>query len=107
MHRCDFLKLTGLFSAALFVQINPLDKVTSLPVEAQAGGKIYRGAKDGRIYASVNAGKTWQTHTDFGNEFCVMGLIAPARENVQAEFAFGGHSFRLALSPNSKVWQTA
>jgi len=33
MSRRYFLKLTGLLSAVLFVQINPLEKAVSLPSE--------------------------------------------------------------------------
>jgi len=107
MNRRDFLKLGGLASAALLVQFNPLGKMASLPVEVGAGGRLYRGANDGRVYISENAGRTWQMHTDFGPEFSILDMTADVRENVHAQLGFGGHSFQLILSPNGRVWRTA
>jgi hypothetical protein len=107
MNRRDFLKLGGLFSTALLVQFNPLGKIASLPSEARAGGRLYRGTQDGRIFVSENAGKSWQLHTNFGLEFSVLGMTADVRDNIHALLEFSGHGFQLALSPNGKVWRTA
>jgi hypothetical protein len=108
MNRRDFLKLSGLVSVAGLVQFNPLGKlVMNRPVEAEAGGKLYRGTYDGKVYISENAGKSWQLHTDFGAGISILDLAVDALENIHARLAFGEHSFRLALSPNSKNWKTA
>jgi hypothetical protein len=107
MNRRDFLKLAGLLSTALIFQFEPLGKVMRLPVEAQAGGKAYRGTIDGKIFISENAGKTWQIHTDFGSDFSVLELLTDVHENIHAYLGFSGYSFQLTCSPNNKVWRTA
>jgi hypothetical protein len=106
MHRRDFLKIGGLFSAALLVQFNPLGKLAVRPVEVEAGGKLYRGTSDGRILVSANAGKTWQLHTHFGMDFSIIGLSIDFRRQVRAEIEFAGHPFELALVQNGKNWKT-
>jgi hypothetical protein len=106
MVRRDFLKLTGLLSAALFVQVNPLGKTVSLPVEVESQGTIYRGSSDGKIYISANKGKTWQVHTNFGSEFSILGLATSLWGQVHAQVGFAGHSFDLALIDNGKIWKT-
>lgn len=106
MNRRDFLKYSGLLSTAMLLQFNPIGKLAGLPVETEAGGKTYRGTRDGSIYVSENAGQTWQMHTDFGSEFSVLDLSAVGHDTVQAQIGFGGYSFQLRLSPESKAWRT-
>jgi hypothetical protein len=105
MNRRDFLKVGGLFSTALVLQFNSPGKAI-IPVEVQAGSKHYRTARDGRVFISENAGKTWQMHTDFGSEFTVLDMTADAYENIHALFEFSGYTFQLILSPNDKAWRT-
>jgi hypothetical protein len=105
MDRRNFLKLSGLLSAAVFMQFNSLEKAVSFPVEVEAQGKLFRGTSDGKIYISANAGKSWQLHTNFGSAFYIFGL-ADDWGQVHAQLGFEGHSFELALIENGKTWRT-
>lgn len=106
MYRRDFLKLSGMLSAAVFMQFNPLGKAASLPVEVESQGKYYRGTSDGKIYVSANAGKDWQLHTNFGSGFSVHNLAADFWGQVHAQLGFESHSFELALAQNGTTWRT-
>ena len=106
MDRRDFLKLGGLFSAALFAQFNPLGSFTIQPVEVQSHGKLYRGTIDGKILLSTNAGKTWQIHTNFGTGCTITHLFLDRLENVRARLKFTGYPFELALTQDGKAWKT-
>src|SRR6266540_4313229 len=106
MVRRDFLKLSGLLSAAVFMQFNSLGKAVSLPVEVESQGKFYRGTPDGKIYVSANAGKNWQLHTNFGSGFPVLSLTADFWGQVRAQLGFESHSFELALAQNGQTWRT-
>jgi hypothetical protein len=106
MVRRDFLKLSGLLSAVVFIQFNPLGKAVSLPVEVESQSKLYRGTPDGQLYISANAGRNWQLHTNFGPAFSIVGLRASLRGQVHAQLGFEGHSFELALAQNGKTWRT-
>jgi hypothetical protein len=106
MVRREFLKLTGLLSAVLFIQMNALGKATFLPVEVESQGKLFRGTSDGKIYVSANQGKHWQLHTNFGSEFSIFDLATDYKEQVHAQLAFTGYSFGLALDHDGKNWRT-
>src|SRR5689334_6096020 len=106
MVRREFLKLSGLLSTALFVQVHPLGKVASLHTEVESQGKLYRGTSDGKIHVSGDAGKSWQLHTNFGHEFSVLDLRTNFWGQVQAQLGFAGHSFELALAEEGKIWRT-
>ena len=106
MVRREFLKLSGLLSAVLFVQINPLGKATFLPAEVQSQKKLYRGTSDGKIYVSANQGKHWQLHTNFGSEFSIFDLAMGYKEQVHAQLGFAAYSFELALAQDGKMWRT-
>ena len=108
MVRRDFLKLSGLATAAMLIQITPaVAAAADLPLQVEAGGKLYRGTDDGRIYTSSNSGKSWQLHTNFGPDLSVWGLSAGSRGDVRLQLGFAGHSILLRLMPNGKTWQTA
>jgi hypothetical protein len=109
MYRRDFLKLSGLLSAALLMQIHPVQEIASLslaPVEVVSGGNLYRGTPDGRIYVSANAGKDWQMHTNFGSHVSIFSLTTDHRNQVRAQLGCADHSFVLALSPDQRIWKT-
>jgi len=106
MNRRDFLKMGGLFSTALIVQFNPLGRITSVPVEAQTGDKHYRGTFDGKILVSTNAGKSWQSHTNFGPIFSILGINVDHQGQVRAQLGFEARSFELALAEDGKTWRT-
>jgi hypothetical protein len=104
MVRRDFLKLSGLFSAALFVQFHPLGKMR-LPVEAEAHGTLYRGTHDGNIYISEDAGGSWRLHSGFGSQYSIAHLSINAQEQVIALVDYLGDTFLLVLTQNGKAWR--
>jgi hypothetical protein len=106
MNRRDFLKLGGLFSTVFYFQVHPLGKLINLPVEVEVQGLMYRGATDGNIYLSRDAGKTWQVHTRFGAGYSIQSLFVDWLGRVCVRVGFAGHSFDLFLSKNGAFWQT-
>ena len=106
MVRREFLKSSGLLSAALFVQFHPLGKVTSLPALVESQGKYYRSTSDGKIHVSTDSGKSWQLHTNFGSDFSIQHLWVDLWGQVQAQLGFAGHSFELTLAREGKIWRT-
>jgi hypothetical protein len=106
MYRRDFLKLSGLLSAAVFMRFNSVSKAVSLPVEAEAKGQLFRGTSDGRIYVSTNQGRDWQLHTNFGSHVSVYSLASRHKDQIQAGLELANHSFELALAPDGKRWRT-
>ena len=105
MYRRDFLKLSGLFSAAVFIPLNSLTKEFSFPVEVEAQGNLFRGTTDGKILISADAGKTWQLHTNFGSNFSIMNLGMNLWGQVEAQLGFADHSFEVALAKNGVAWK--
>lgn len=108
MVRRDFLKFSGLLSAALLIPVHPVEKILSLPsipVEVASGGKLYRATQDGKIYASSNAGRDWQMHTNFGSHVSVFGLTTNLGDQVHAKLGVAHHSFELALAPDQRCWK--
>ena len=106
MYRRDFLKLSGLATAALLFQVNPLSRVASQFKQVESHGRLYRGTHDGKILMSTDAGKNWQLHTNFGPEFSVPDLSTDLREQVHVQLEFANHTFDLALMKNSITWKT-
>jgi hypothetical protein len=107
MDRRDFLKLSSLLSAVLFVQVHPLGKKFRSPVELEAQGMTYRGTHDGHILVSRDAGRTWQHHIKLGTEYSIEELSLDRSDQVRARVGFAGRSFDLILSRNGSCWQTA
>lgn len=105
MYRRDFLKLSGLFSAAVLIPLNSLAKAISLPVEVEAQGNLFRGTADGKIFISADAGKTWQLHTNFGSNFSIVNLGLNLWGQVEAQLGFADHSFQVALAKNGIAWK--
>jgi hypothetical protein len=106
MVRRDFLKLSGLLSAAVLIQFNPLGKVVSLPVEVESQGRYYRGTSDGKIYVSADVGKSWQLHTNFGSALSIIGLRSNLQGQIHADLGLDRHSFALALAEDGATWRT-
>jgi len=106
MNRRDFLFTGGMFSIALVFQSTSwlLFKPDSLEVESQ--GRLYRGTSDGKVLVSVDAGKSWQLHTDFGPIYVVRNMGKNLQGRVLARLKFNEHSFELTLGQNGKTWRT-
>jgi hypothetical protein len=107
MYRRDFLKLGGLFSAAVFIPFDSLAKSAYVLVEVEAQGKFFRGTSDGKILFSVDAGKTWQLHTNFGPHVSIQDLWVNFWGQLQAKFVLAGHNFELVLVHTGNGWKTS
>ena len=104
MNRRDFLRVTGLASASLFLFSSPFKAVLKFPVQVVAQGKIFRGTSDGEVQVSENGGKIWQLHARFGPECPILGLYTDRQSQVYLQAGYKYHSFRLVLSKNGKDW---
>ena len=106
MDRRDFLKLSGLFSAAVFMRFPSLAQAVAFPVEVEADGKLFRGTPEGKIYVSGDAGKNWQLHTNFGAQVAILDLHTNFWGQLQTQLGIGGYSFELVLAQTGKGWKT-
>ena len=107
MDRRDFLKLSGLLSAAVFIPIRSLGNAVSFPVEAQAQGKLFRATPDGKIYVSDNAGTSWQLHTNFGSHVAIQDLSVNLWGQARAQLRLADYSFEMVLAQTGKGWKTS
>lgn len=105
MYRRDFLKLSGLLSAAALLPINSLANAVSLPTEVEVQGWLFRGTPDGKIFMSADAGQSWQMHTNFGSDFSIVYLGLNFWGQLEAQLGFAGHNFEVALARNGKAWK--
>lgn len=107
MNRRDFLKVAGLTSLALFVNVRPLaGKLVNSRQLTVPSGKIYRGTPDGRIYTSNDRGRTWSLHTNFGRQYSILGFTTNAGGQIYAHLSFQSRGFDLMLAKNQKFWTT-
>ena len=107
MNRRDFLKLGGLASLSLFLSFKPLEKLSSLPVEMAAQGKVYRSTSDGKIFISADGGKTWRLHTNLGSMYSIQRFFTDSSNQVKAQVGYENHSFQLTLHKNGKLWNSS
>jgi hypothetical protein len=106
MIRRDFLKISGLASMLLALNLGHMENLVNLQAQATAGGKMYRGSLDGKIYVSADQGQTWAMHTSLGEASSILGLFTLTNGQVVAEVWFQGHPFHLALTPDGRSWRT-
>lgn len=105
MDRRRFLKLAGLASLGAWLQISVFRNEPGKAVAA-AGGKLYRGDRGGRIYASRDGGTSWQLHTYLGPNYSVKRMAKDRRGSVGTTVGFGAREFRLALDADERSWRT-
>ncbi len=106
MVRRDFLKLSGLFSAAMVATVVPAVHVAARSVETELRGRFYRGTSDGRIYVSEDAGRSWTLHSKFGADLTVRQLYVDFRKRLVAVLSCDRGDFRIALSADAPSWRT-
>jgi len=108
MNRRDFLKVAGLASLALFVKVSPsAGKLIDFQPQAESSGKLYRGTLDGKIFKSEDRGRSWNLHTNFGNQISVLGFSAKPGGQIVAHLLFQYRRFDIQLAKNGKFWMTA
>jgi hypothetical protein len=107
MNRRDFLKVSSLSSAAIFVQIGPLiSEATNLKSDwLKADDILFRGTYNGEIHTSKDAGQTWQLHTRLGTEYAVTDFFLDWSQRVHAQVVFAGRNFDLVLTKDKKLWR--
>ena len=106
MDRRDFLKLSGLLSATVFLPLDSLAKATAFPPEVEAEGKLFRGTSDGKIYVSGDAGKSWHLHTNFGSSISIQDLSVNFWGQVRAQLGLADYNFEMVLAQTGKGWKT-
>jgi hypothetical protein len=106
MLRRDFLKLSGLASMFLALNLGNMENLVHFDAQTATGKKAFRGGLEGKIFVSEDQGKTWAVHTDLGPQYTVLGLFNPSGGQIYAEVWFQEHKFHLALTPDGKRWQT-
>ncbi len=104
--RRDFLKISGLFSAAVIAGAGSALELKAKSVETELQGKFYRGTSDGKILVSDDAGKSWTLHTQFGSHLSVSHLYVDFRKRLVAVLDCQGYDFKLAMQRNSRAWRT-
>lgn len=108
MNRREFLKLSGMMSAFVFVSLSPINVLAKSSEESQTaavGKKLYRGARNGNIYVSQNGGKTWKLQAGFGPNCPIMGMTVAANGQPCARVGFKKYSFRMVLSKDGTAWR--
>lgn len=105
MNRRQFLYTTALVSVAALLQGSRLAGRAVRPVEADFQGRRYRGGPDGKIYTSLDQGKTWGVHANLGSMYQVMAFEHASGNKLACTVGFDGLRFQLVLAPNSKAWE--
>jgi hypothetical protein len=106
MDRRRFLKLAGLVSLAAGVQVFVSGAAPRVAMAASRTGKLYRGDRMGKIYASRDSGASWQLHTNLGPEYSVTRLGRQRGGRVGTTVIYRGREFKLALSDDERSWRT-
>jgi len=108
MNRRNFLKVSGLSYGLLLLLVSPkAGKLMDLRTQADAAGKLYRGTLDGKIYKSEDQGRSWDLHTNFGDQYAILGFSTKRNGQIVAHLAYQFRDFDLLLAQNEKFWMAA
>lgn len=106
MNRRQFLYTTALVSVAALLQGSRLaGRTDPRPAEADFQGRRYRGGIDGKIYTSLDQGKTWTIHANLGSMYRIMAFDHARGNKLACTIGFDGLRFQLVLAANGKAWQ--
>jgi|WetSurMetagenome_2_1015567.scaffolds.fasta_scaffold26900_7 hypothetical protein len=104
--RRTFFKATGLAVGALLLAQGSAQGTGSYVIaHTEAFGKRYHGTRDGRVFESVDDGKTWQQVACFGSH-CAVQALQERRGRLQAQVGVAGYGFALTSS-DAREWRTA
>ena len=104
MDRREFLKLGSFVPAYFYLSAAGLFSLPHFEPEINALGKIYKGTLDGKIYTSVDLGKTWQLQYKLGSSNSILKFSIGTDHKLYVLAMNKAHTFSLALSPNGKTW---
>jgi hypothetical protein len=110
MNRRDFLKrvaqtsLTAIAAVTLPQLQGSARGASPVDIQTSAGGKKLLGTLDGRIFESLDSGKTWQPRANFGKQ-CSILEIYERNGKIYAQVGIGSYSF-VAESRDGRTWYT-
>ena len=104
MNRREFLKLSSFIPAYFYFSAGGLFNIAGLEPKITALGKMFKGTATGKIYTSVNLGKTWQLQYNLGANNAIVKFALGANHQLTLTAMNRQHTFNLALSPNGKNW---
>lgn len=108
MRRRRFLKLLGLTSLAGTIPLPFASVAAAAPAKpVSSGGRYYKADGSGRVYVSVDKGKSWAVHSDLGSDFSVTNLAADRGDRLHATVGYSAWNFELLLASNQISWLTA
>ncbi|HTP11088.1 MAG TPA: hypothetical protein VMP08_22695 [Anaerolineae bacterium] len=103
--RRSFIRVAGLAAGAAILAPVIAQVISGSPIAyADALGKKYKGTRDGRVFESIDDGKTWQQVANFGSHCAVLGL-SEQRSRLQAKIGVSGYDFAL-ISTDARLWRT-
>jgi hypothetical protein len=68
-------------------------------------GTLYEGTKDGKLYESVDGGKTWTLLADFGPEYPVLLITPGANDLLAVTLGYTYLSFDIYTTDRT-IWRT-
>ena len=104
MNRREFLKLGGIVPAYFFLSASGLSSLPQFEPQIKALGKTFKGTLDGKVYTSVNSGKTWQLQNKLGSSNAILKFTIGADHRLYLQAMNHTHTFSLVLSSNGKSW---
>lgn len=107
MNRRDFLKLGSTVSALLYLPVGTLARSVDSLTMVEMKGVTYRGTHDGKVYSSVDGGKSWNLLVDFGREIAILSLDLLPGSRLYARLGFAGRDFHLVYTLKDNAWRTA
>lgn len=107
MDRTRFLKTFSLMAAGSFLVRQPAmaSLAQAAPEPRHLQERRFRGAEEGRILVSEDAGATWKVHSQFGPAFTILNILEGPRETYSL-VDFKGLHFKLKLSADGRSWVT-
>lgn len=112
MNRRDFIRTVaaGTLAGAALITFTPIQKILAAVfsagvVQLKLKEKILQGTRDGKVFESQDAGKTWKKAFDFGNHCAVLELVERG-ELIYARVGVLQYSF-VVQSADGRTWLTA
>ncbi len=105
MNRRQFLTITTISAMTGVVGLGRPYLVTAKGITPITRRKLYQGTKDGKLFESLDGGKTWQLVANFGAHCSVDSVVTQQDGMVMAKLACTGYTFELQSS-DARLWRT-